>query len=328
MQAQPMIRALVLLAALAMPGSGYAAGLDPATEIEPFVREQVAAGGVDADRVRRVLAHARVLPEVVERMTRPAETLPWHRYRKIFLTARRVEAGRAFVAEHRELLAAAHRRFGVDPAIVAAIIGVESFYGRHRGRLRVLYALATLGFRFERRSAFFRTELVHFLRLADEEGIDPTAALGSYAGAMGLAQFIPSSYRHYAVDFDGDGRRDLFSSVGDAIGSVANYLAEHGWQRDRAVAFEVSVTGERYRELLGAGIEPSVTAAELVGFGVERVPAELAADRRVALIELAAGEGPEYWIGLRNFYVITRYNHSPLYAMAVHQLATAIGAGG
>ncbi len=318
---------LLLLASGAALAAGDAT-LDPQREVAPFVREVTARSSrLDPGEVRRILEQARVLPEVLERIARPAEAMPWYRYRRIFLTEERIAGGVRFAAEQREVLERAHRRFGVEPAVVSAIIGVETFYGRHHGHLRVLDSLATLAFRYPRRGAFFRAELEQFLLLAGEEAVDPLATLGSYAGAMGLPQFIPSSYRRYAVDFDGDGRRDLLASTADAVGSVANYLAEHGWRDGEPVAFPARVEGEGYRELLAAGLRPGTALARFADYGVRVEGGEDDGGAwRAALLELEGEDGPRYWAVLGNFYVITRYNRSPLYAMAVHQLAAALRA--
>jgi len=308
-------------------GTVAAEGLDVQSEIRPFIRELAVQDGLDAAATERILSHARILPRVLERIARPAEAMPWHAYRKLFLTPERIAGGVSFRDRNRALLERASREYGVDSAVITAIIGVETFYGRHQGRTRVLDALATLGFRYPRRGKFFRAELAQFLLLSQEERLDPLTLEGSYAGAMGLGQFIPSSYRRYAVDFDGDQQRDLIGNVADAIGSVANYLKVHGWQRGAAVAIPVTVSGDRYRVLLERGLAPHTPLARMAALGVHGDG--LATDtRQAALIELAGAGGPEYWAGLRNFYVITRYNHSPLYAMTVWQLAQAIAAAG
>ena len=228
---------LVQLACGSSPVSAAGStALDGATEIEPFVAGVEERHGVAADEVRALLADARVLDAVLKAIQRPAERKPWHEYRKIFLTEKRITRGAEFWREHSDALVRASERFGVPPEIVVAIIGVESFYGTYRGRHRVLDALATLGFRYPKRSAFFLSELEQFVLLAREERLDPRRVTGSYAGAMGIAQFISSSYRRYAIDFDGDGSRDLMQSPEDAIGSIANYLSVHGWSPGAAIA--------------------------------------------------------------------------------------------
>lgn len=257
---------------------------------------------------------------IIDAMTRPAEAKPWSAYRPIFLTEKRLKQGVEFWQEHQELLEKAQQELQVPPQIITAIIGVETFYGAHMGTHKVLDALYTLGFHYPPRGEFFRSEFANYLVLAKEQDWELTEQKGSYAGAMGMGQFIPSSYRHYAVDFDGDGERNLFDAT-DAIGSVANYFHEHHWQLDEDVAYPATVTDtEKAQALLSEERQLTHSWAELAAAGII-VEDELAADTPVKLIELAGAKGPEYWVVRHNFYVITRYNHSPLYAMAVYQLS-------
>lgn len=320
------LAAVVTALGLLVPGPGRAAEpapLDEAAEIEPFVARMAQKHGIPASETRALLADARVLGTVLDRIRRPAERKPWHEYRKIFLTEKRIARGAAFWREHADPLARAGERFGVPPEIIAAIIGVETFYGAYRGRIRVLDALATLGFRYPRRAKFFLSELEAFVLLTLDERIDARGLKGSYAGAIGIAQFIPSSYRRYAVDFDGDGFRDLVRSPEDAIGSVANYLAEHGWRAEAEVAVRAEVEGDGFRVMVERGLEPHSTLASMrtagVGFTTTAGDGELG-----ALLEFETEHGSEHWVGLTNFYAITRYNHSQLYALAVFQLAEEI----
>ena len=317
---RPLRRSIggVLLAAALQCAA--AAGFDEAAEIEPFVQNLVARHAVDAEYARRLLREAVVQDRVLDAITRPAEAKPWRDYRPIFLKPARAERGVLFWRQHRALLDRAEAEFGVPPAIVVAIIGVETFYGSMAGNLRVLDSLATLAFRYPRRSPFFTSELEHFLLLVEEEGLDPLRVKGSYAGAMGIPQFISSSYRNYAVDFDGDARRDLISSTGDAIGSVASYLERHGWRRDEAVAFPATVEAGARLGLVEGGMKPHTALTELEGVVIRGEWGALA-DRPGAVIELEGAQGREHWVVLDNFYAITRYNHSKLYAMAVYQLA-------
>ena len=320
--------AAVALAALLVFGSKPVAGstaLDPVAEIEPFAIRMALQHEVPESETRALLKDARVLDSVLEAMRRPAERKPWHEYRKIFITGKRIERGVEFWREHAASLARAGERFGVPPEIIVAIIGVESFYGVHRGRIRVLDALATLGFRYPRRSAFFLSELEAFVLLSNEERFDARRIKGSYAGAMGIAQFISSSYRHYAIDFDGDGSRDLMQSPEDAIGSIANYLSMHGWRAGAAIAVPAEVEGDAFEALVEQGIEPHASLASIRARGVG-FTTEAGEEEQGALLEFETKDGHEYWIGLANFYVITRYNHSALYALAVLQLAERIRA--
>ncbi len=297
--------------------------LDESTEIAPFIQEMAQRHGYPSTELKEILAQARVLPKVIELISRPAEAKPWYAYRPIFLNETRISKGVAFWKSQRETLARAEQTYGVPAEIIVAIIGVETLYGERAGSIRVIDSLVTLGFRYPKRAKFFRSELQQFLLLSREERLDPLAIKGSYAGAMGVPQFISSSYRRYAVDFDGDGLRDLLDNPKDAIGSVANYLSEHGWKADGGIAVPASVSGQGYKSLLEKGLKPKILLQDLDAHGVTMING-VPADTRVALLELDLADGSEFWVVQRNFYAITRYNHSPLYAMAVTQLAKEI----
>lgn len=292
-------------------------------EVRHFVDEMVIQHGFDRPQLMDLFAEARLLPHVLRAMSRPAEAKPWFQYRSIFLTPGRIRGGLAFWQRHGETLERARTRFGVDPEIIVAIIGVETLYGQRTGRYRVLDSLTTLAFHYPKRSSFFRSELAQFLLLTREEGLDPLTLNGSYAGAIGLPQFISSSYRRYAVDFNDDQVRDLIRDPEDAIGSVGNYLQHHGWQRDKAIVLAASIEHDEVRALLNAGIQPHTRLVELKSRGV-KMSGKVPDKEKGALIELETEDGHEHWVGLQNFYTITRYNHSALYAMAVYQLAQAI----
>lgn len=260
--------------------------------------------------------------EIIDAIMRPAESKDWHEYRPIFVTGKRIDGGVQFMNAHADLLARAEREFGVDAEIIASIIGVETFYGRVTGSWRVIEALATLGFDYPPRSEFFLGELEEFLVLTREEAVDPRNAEGSYAGAMGAGQFIASSYRAYAVDFDGDGRRDLWNSWADVIGSVANYLSRHGWRRGEVIVVPAAVPDGVTPPLDAQGMK-TMSASALRESGV--VFTEGVADgEELRFVALQLDGDVAYRIGLHNFGVITRYNRSPLYAMAVVELARAI----
>ncbi|HKJ95503.1 MAG TPA: lytic murein transglycosylase B [Gammaproteobacteria bacterium] len=306
-----------------LTGCATATVTDDTPKFQSFAQEMATEHDFDQDRVVHLLASSERQQSIIDAISSPAEAMPWSRYRPIFLKEGRIRDGVAFWNEHEALLRRAAQTYGVPPAIIVAIIGVETRYGSHQGHYRVIDALRTLAFDYPPRSAFFRRELKQYLLLTREEGLDPLDPTGSYAGAMGMPQFISSSYRHYAVDFDGDGRRDLWNGTADAVGSVANYFAQHGWQAGRPIAVRASVSGEAWRSLEDDGLEPNTTVAALRAAGVS--PSEsLPADAPARLTVLKGGDGDEYWVTLKNFYVITRYNHSPLYAMAVYQLARAI----
>jgi len=292
-------------------------------EVRDFIDRMVSKHGFDASEMERLFAGVDQQETTLEAIARPAEAKPWHEYREIFITSARINGGVEFWDENRALLERASREYGVPVAIIVAIIGVETYYGRQTGDYPVFDTLVTLGFDYPPRGDFFRAELEHFMLLSREESLRIPEVIGSYAGAMGMGQFIPSSYRAYAVDFDGDGTRELWNSTADAIGSVANYFHVHGWREGAPVAYPAQVNGADYRALVARGLEPSIEARRLTSLGV-KTQADIADDARVALFEYDAGDAMQYWVGLTNFYVITRYNHSSLYAMAVYQLSQQI----
>ena len=321
------VRALLLAVAAALAAAPLQAqtGVLEREDVRTFVSEMVAKHGFNATELATLFGQVEIHQSIIDAITRPAEAKPWHAYRKIFLTEARIDGGVKFWEENADLLAAAEERYGVPPEVVVAIIGVETNYGRNAGRYQVIDALTTLAFDYPRRASFFRSELENFLLLAREEGLDPLEPLGSYAGAMGQGQFIPSSYRRYAIDFDADGHRDLFTSRADAIGSVANYFAVHGWRRGGTVVVPATVDGDGHRALVDLGYKPQRHLERFAGYGVS-FDGDLDPGQLAALVELETETGPEYWVALENFYVITRYNHSPLYAMAVYQLSREIAA--
>lgn len=291
-----------------------------------FVAEVASSYGIAPTRIEQVLDAARVQPEIIATMSRPAEAKPWSAYRPIFLTAKRIAEGRAFLAEHREPLQALEAKTGVPASLIVAILGVETGYGKNLGKYRSLDALYTLGFHYPPRASFFRKELGELFALAEEEKLDLQSLPGSYAGAMGWGQFMPSSWRRYALDGDGDGKRDLLDSLPDVFASVANYFVVHGWQCGQPVAVPATVDAdaEPWPDIL-----PKLdwSLAQLAAKGY-RPALAVGADLPAMLLRLEGAEGTEYWLGFANFRVITRYNRSPLYAMAVFQLAEAIAADG
>jgi len=295
-------------------------------EVKQFIGEAAAQSGLSEQTVREILAGGRYQQSIIDAITRPAESRTWADYRPIFMTEARVRNGVTFWQENREALETIAADYGLPPEIIVAIIGVETAYGSYTGRYRVLDALMTLGFDYPRRGAFFRQQLIAFLELAQKENVDIDSATGSYAGAMGMPQFIPSSYLAYAVDGSGDGRRDLWNNKQDIFASVANYFAQHGWEHEGDVAFRVEVGEADVEDLLNTGrdLAPKATLDELAARGVSLPEHGLPGDTPVMLFTLTWPDGVEYWVGLNNFYVITRYNHSVLYAMAVWELAQAV----
>ncbi|WP_227664007.1 lytic murein transglycosylase B [Marinobacter salarius] len=293
-------------------------------ESREFVREMSERYGFEAERVSAILANAQRRDSILEAISRPAEkTLEWHEYRRIFMRDERIEQGVSFLRKHQEAFERAEREYGVPASIVAAIIGVETWYGTYKGKYRVLDALATLAFDYPPRSRFFRSELAQYLLMTREQGFDPMALTGSYAGAMGYGQFISSSYRHYALDFDGDDVADILTNPVDAIGSVANYFRAHRWQTGEPVAERVSDSLPKNSPLLTGELRPTLTVNDYRQAGI--IPEmDVPGDAKARAIRLVGDEGSELWLTYHNFYVITRYNHSHLYAMAVHQLAGAL----
>jgi membrane-bound lytic murein transglycosylase B len=300
---------------------------------EEFAADAAAEYQLDAEEVLQLLHDARFRQSIVDAISRPAEAKPWFQYRPIFITDERIDGGVAFWRENAELVAQASEEYGVDPQVIVAIIGVETYYGRIAGSYRVLDALATLSFYYpdtgNDRSDFFSRELAQFLLLGREEGLPLREVTGSYAGAMGLGQFMPSSYREYSVDMDGDGRRDLWSSLSDIIGSVANYLKRHGWEAGAPIVYPAEVAADADSGLVAKrDFKPKGTLDDLAAGGFSPAPGaapdSLAGDTPATVLRLEEEDGESTWISFDNFYVITRYNRSPLYAMAVFQLSEAI----
>jgi membrane-bound lytic murein transglycosylase B len=317
-----VIRGALACASLAW---SLAAVPQTATERAAFIDKMVGQHAFDRAELTALLDAAVIDQTILDTMARPAErVVPWFEYRNIFLTEERIAAGVRFWAEHAETIEQISQRYGVAPEMIVSIVGIETYFGTRMGRYRVLDALATLAFAYPPRSPFFTSELESFLLLTREEEVDPTAALGSYAGAMGAGQFIPSSYRAYAVDGDGDGKRNLWTNWDDVFGSVANYFAKHGWRTGEPV-MEPATRAASYN-----GPEPSnrldldATVASLTQQGYV-FTTTLPSDARAAAYSFEAqGGGSEYWVGYHNFYVVTRYNRSTKYALAAHQLSQAI----
>ncbi|MCX4188378.1 lytic murein transglycosylase B [Methylophaga sp. OBS4] len=292
--------------------------------LSEFIDEMVEKHGFDATELQTVFADVEVKDSILKAISRPAEkSKPWFEYREIFLTDSRILGGVEFWLRHKEALEYAESTYGVPAEIIVAILGVETRYGGNVGGFRVIDALSTLAFRYPPRSPFFRSELEQFLILTREEQISQLDPIGSYAGAMGLGQFMPSSYRAYAVDFDADGKRDIWTNPTDAVGSIANYLKVHGWVPGESIVHHTSASQPLSEKLLGSGLKPSLSREQLAaaGLSLDELPE---GDDVLSLIALTQRDGAEYWLGRQNFYAITRYNHSHMYAMAVIQLAQAI----
>ncbi|PCJ38361.1 MAG: lytic murein transglycosylase B [Cellvibrionales bacterium] len=294
---------------------------------QAFIERMVAEHDVDRAELQALFAGAHYKQSIIDAMTRPAEKVKlWKDYRKIFLTEKRLRQGLQFWREQRSWLEKMQAEFGVPIEYVVAIIGVETYYGRVTGNYRVVDALSTLAFDYPARSPFFTKELEHFLLLAKEQKLDPATLKGSYAGAMGYGQFMPSSYRAYAVDYNDDGVADIWADPADAIGSVANYFVRHGWQRDEGVVVRARIRSDYNAELVNKLVKPKLSLTQLADQGFSPV-SEMNADIKAIPLRLQGQAGVEFWLGLQNYYTITRYNHSFRYAMAVTQLAEKIAEG-
>lgn len=332
MKPMPIARFARILACLAvLLGPAALSAAEPGNytqreDVRQFIDEMVTRHGFSARELRKVFSKARYQPGIIRAMTPPPEApvKSWQGYRALFVTRERIDAGARFRLRHAPILERAEREFGVPAEIIVAIIGVETVYGRNMGAHKIIDALTTLAFDFPRRGEYFRSELENFLLYARETGTDVLGAQGSYAGAFGMPQFMPGTYRRFALDYDGDGLRDLRTSPGDAIGSVANFLKGHGWEAGQPIAARARVTGEAYRKLVDAGIKPVYRISDLPSYGVTTT-ADLPVEAGCALLELETpGQDSEYWIGLQNFYALTRYNRSSFYAISVFELAREI----
>jgi peptidoglycan lytic transglycosylase B len=322
-----LLALLACLPAAARPADASApdAGFDVRRpEIVAFINEVAERDGLKRAEVRKLLKEARPQPKILDIMNRPLEKVaPWWEYRERFVTAERVDDGVKFWADHRLALEQAAGEYLVPPQYIVAILGVETHYGRNTGPYRALDALATLAFDYPPREKFFRSELEQFLVLVRENHLDPLTIRGSYAGALGVPQFMPSQYRRYAVDADTDQQRDLWNDWDDILASVANYLREHGWTPGAPVLAETSLDPDPTFQLEPRNLELNETVDSLSAQGV-RLDQPLPPDTPAVLLSAEQRDGPAYRVGFHNFYVITRYNSSARYAMAVHDLAQAI----
>ena len=323
-----LLRGIFAAAAVAAAGSAPAERGDYAnrSEVRAFISEMTERHGFVERELVFLFSRARRQPAVLKAIAPPrdAPLRSWQVYRARFVNDLRIAQGSEFWRANSAVLARAALEHGVPEEIIVAIIGVETLYGRQSGGFRVIDALATLAFDHPPRAEFFRAELEQYLLLARDRDIDVFSVKGSYAGAIGIPQFMPGSYRRFAVDFDGDGVADLLASRADAIGSVANFLRMHGWRRGELIALPAQVNGAAHRAMLDAGVEPKIPIGELRQYGVE-TRTGLALATPVALIDLETPGAPtEYRLGLQNFYVLTRYNRASFYAAAVTDLAAAI----
>ncbi len=292
-------------------------------DVKAFVESFASKHGKDATQVLAILSKGEKKQSIIDAISRPAEkVLTWGEYRNIFIEPKRIKNGVVFWNKHRVLIDEISKKYQVAPEIIVAILGVETRYGKLAGGYRVLDALMTLGFDYEPRGKFFRGQLEQYLLMTDEQKLNPEKLTGSYAGAMGYGQFIPGSYRAYAVDHDNDGVADIWENPADAIASVANYFSKHHWSQGNLVAYQLAVPVTQ-KKFISEKLKPTTTIKDLRDAKIV-VPAELADDTKVTVMELETDKGTEYWLGFENFYVITRYNHSHMYALAAHQLSQVL----
>ncbi|MDD4914711.1 MAG: lytic murein transglycosylase B [Methylococcales bacterium] len=288
-----------------------------------FIEQMVNKHGFEEEALRKRFNAVEIQPSIPEAMAAPAEAKPWFEYREIFMTEDRIEAGVKFWQKNEQVLGAIEKKYRVPAEILVAIIGVESKYGEQAGKYREIDALSTLSFAYPPRSKFFTRELASYLLLCRKAHINPMKPAGAYNGAMGLPQFMPSRFQSFAVDFNHDHKKDIWNDSADAAASIARYLAHHGWRSGEAVAFPVKARSDAYRGKLDSSLKPDVTIAQLRALQVE-IPSQLPDAETVKLLGFQHAGGEDLWIGLHNFYVLTRYHSSPLYAMAVYQLSQVI----
>lgn len=314
-------RAIIIFACLAMLACGTAPIKDQKS-INGFIMQMASKHQFDEKSLSDLFDEVEIKDDIIRKISKPSESLPWYKYRKIFLKKPRIEAGVDFWQKHEKTLTAVEKATGVPPEMIVAIIGVETYYGRHTGDYRVIDALSTLAFAYPPRSQFFRSELENFLILCRNENIDPLSPTGSYAGAMGIPQFMPSSYLSYTIDFNNDNYRDIWHDPNDAIASIGNYFAKHGWQKGLPVAIKIRDESkqslnpffflkEDLRLIKSNGTNPNISTP-------------LLSTNKAKIIAFKQENGEELWATSDNFFVITRYNQSPLYAMAAYQLSLAI----
>ncbi|CAA9889855.1 Membrane-bound lytic murein transglycosylase B [Candidatus Methylobacter favarea] len=317
------ILAQIILGGVCLTAISCAPEIKRTKPVDIFISQMAAKHRFSKSELDKLFKSVEIKDDIIKRISSPAESLPWYKYRRIFLTESRIHEGVKFWQENAPSLAAVEQKYGVPAEIIVAILGVETRYGQKTGSHRVIDALSTLAFAYPPRSKFFLGELENYLLLCREENLNPLQPTGSYAGAMGLPQFMPSSFRTYAADFDNDRRRDIWHNNSDVIASIANYLASHQWQRGQAVAIPVKAVGESYKAALKNNLKPNLTIPQLQSLQI-LLSKPLPLNTKVTLLAFKQEQGEELWAALENFYVITRYNHSPLYALAVYQLSQAI----
>lgn len=292
-------------------------------DVQVFIKKMSEQYAIEESVLNSLFSRVELKPSIINIFDRPPTSRPWYQYKPSFINATRIKNGVAFWKKYPDLLAQAHRKYGVPEEIIVAILGAETNYGQNMGTFRTIDVLSTVAFDYPRRAEYFKGELEQFILLAQEEGRNPLTLKSSFAGAMGWPQFMPSSFRKYGIDFDADGKRDVWTDPADVIGSVAYYFNQFGWQDGQATALRATVTGDKYQALLADKFNLKYTIAELREMGVVSAT-YVPDDTKALLFPLETEAGIEYWLGLQNFYAITRYNKSTLYAMSIHLLAQDI----
>lgn len=325
------IQTLLIFSCFVSAESSSATKFSNRKDVQQFIQQVSQKHKIDQDFLVSLFSIYASEPKVIQLMNKPSEALPWYRYQERLVSKERVQAGVLFWKKHEVLLSNIEKQYGVPAEIIVAILGVETYYGQKQGTYPVLQSLATLAFDYPRRASFFKNELEQFLLLVKEENLDPSKTLGSYSGAIGAPQFMPSSYRRFAVDFEGKGQRNLTQNIADTLASVANYFKVHGWQSGEKIADRALVSGDRYLPLrnLSKDPKPNLTLQELANYNIrpQKVALEPNMKMKAKFITLEGTQNQiEPWLGFNNFYVITRYNHSTNYAMAVYQLSQRIRA--
>lgn len=311
---------LIILFCFALPSHSDSA-FTHRKDVQQFINNMVKYHHLNRNQLSNIMNQVVLQPQIIESMNKPYEKKNWDIYRDIFLTAKRLKGGLDFWVANQKTLQQAEKQYGVPPEIIVAILGVETFYGEKQGEYRVLDALATLAFNYPKRSAFFTKELKEYLLLCNEHGVSATLYKGSYAGAIGKPQFMPSSYRYYAIDFKKKGMKDLINNNEDAIASIANYFHKHGWKLHEGIAQNAKVTGIKYKRIHMNPRVANYQYSQLSAAGIKAVTASYNHPSKAGIIELVTSLGNEYWIAYPNFFVIMRYNTSPQYALVVYLLS-------
>ena len=315
------VRASIAIILVGISSVAFAKSFGDRAEVQAFINTIAAKHKLDKEQLNKVFAKYDTSEDIIKLISKPYESLDWGRYRKIFLSKERAKKGAKFWQENEDTLAALEKKYKVPAEIIVSIVGVETYYGKNKGKYPVIQALSTLAFDYPKRAKFFKKELEHFLVMTKEQNLDPLSIKGSYAGAMGIPQFIPSSYRNFAVGFKSNKSVDIVNDLDSALASVANYLRKNGWKDEKTKVNQAMVSGKKYKKFITSKLKrPNHTLAILNNNGI-LASKKLQKSDKLSLIKLEVGNNNEYWLTDNNFYVITTYNRSFNYAMAVYQLS-------